>query len=232
MANMPDGRRTPVTRAAWLSGFAAAIVVTGILFLWVLPSLLARHPSKGLTAAEQLAAVNNVRATLVTFLIAVGAAGTLFFSARTFLLSRETQVTDRYTKAVTQIGDNNLEVRIGGIYALERIGWDSAADRPTVVYVLGALIRHLSKDPRHTPDEEPSEDVYTALRVIGRLAPATNVRVDLRNADLHMADLSMLRDADVYIEGADLTGAKVPENWKPALSVGHLAPPNSPTETK
>ncbi len=32
---------------------------------------------------------------------------------------------------------DSLEVRIGGIYPLERIGRDSAPDRPTVVYVLG-----------------------------------------------------------------------------------------------
>jgi hypothetical protein len=121
-------------------------------------------------------------------------------------------------------------VRIGGIYALERIGWDSAADRPTVVYVLGALIRHLSKDPQREPDKEPPEDVYTALRVIGRLAPVAKVRVDLRGADLHLADLSMLRDVEV--DGANLTGATVPENVKACSFSRPLAAPNSPTETK
>ena len=115
---------------------AAVVVVTGFLVLWALPLLLTRAPSDGLSTAQRLSAVNDVRATLVTFLIAVGAVGSLVFTARTFLLSRETQVTDRYTRAVSQIGDSSLEVRIGGIYALERIGKDSAPDRPTIVYVL------------------------------------------------------------------------------------------------
>jgi hypothetical protein len=219
-----------MTRTAWVVSTAAAIVVIGILFLWALPPLLTRHPSQGLTAAEQLAAVNNVRTTLATFLLAVGAAGTLFFTGQTFLLSRETQVTERYTRAVTQIGDKNLEVRIGGIYALERIGRDSKADRPTVVYVLGALVRHRSKD-RRAGDEHPSEEVDIALRVIGRLAPTAGVVVSLRGADLHMADLSMLRDVRVDYEGAILTGASVPGSWK-SHSADHLDPHSPPTVSK
>ncbi|GGV37002.1 hypothetical protein [Streptomyces spectabilis] len=33
-------------------------------------------------------------------------------------LTREGQVTDRYNAAVGNIGDDSLEVRLGGIYAL------------------------------------------------------------------------------------------------------------------
>jgi hypothetical protein len=36
-------------------------------------------------------------------------------------LTREGQVTDRYNAAVTNIGEDSLEVRLGGIYALQRI---------------------------------------------------------------------------------------------------------------
>jgi hypothetical protein len=62
-------------------------------------------------------------------LLAVGVAGGPLFTARTFRLSRERQLTDRFIRAVSQIEDDSLEVRIGGIYALERTGRDSAADR-------------------------------------------------------------------------------------------------------
>jgi hypothetical protein len=60
------------------------------------------------------------------------AAGALLFTARNFILSREGQVTDRYTKAIEQLGSDKLDVRIGGIYALERVARDSARDHPTV----------------------------------------------------------------------------------------------------
>ena len=53
--------------------------------------------------------------------------GALLFTARNFTLSRRTfelteqgQVTDRYTKAIEQRGSDKLDVRIGGIHALER----------------------------------------------------------------------------------------------------------------
>jgi hypothetical protein len=75
-----------------------------------------------MTAAERLAAVNDVRTPLVAFLVTIGAAGTLWFTARSFTLNREGHVTDRYTKAVSQLGDESSPVRVGGVYALERIG--------------------------------------------------------------------------------------------------------------
>jgi hypothetical protein len=145
--------------------------------------------------------------------LATGAVGSLFFTARTFLLSRETQVTDRYTRAVSQIGDRSLEVRVGGIYALVRIGKDSAPDRPTVVYVLGALVRHRSKDERGT-DEQPAEDIYTALRAISRLAPMTDVVINLDGADLRNANLLFMHGIRAIIQGADVAGASLPEDWK------------------
>ena len=37
-------------------------------------------------------------------------------------------MTDRYTKAIEQLGSDKLDVRIGGIYALERIALDSDKD--------------------------------------------------------------------------------------------------------
>jgi hypothetical protein len=51
----------------------------------------------------------------------------LYFTWRTLRVNREGQVTDRFTSAIDQLGKMNeenkpqFEVRIGGIYALERI---------------------------------------------------------------------------------------------------------------
>ena len=50
-------------------------------------------------------------------------------------------MTDRYTKAIEQLGSDKLDVRIGGIYALERIARDSARDHPAVMEVLTTFIR-------------------------------------------------------------------------------------------
>jgi hypothetical protein len=186
-----------------------AVLVVGALTLWILPAALA--PSAGLTAAERAKASNDVRAPVIAFLLAVGAAGTLWFTGRTYLLSREAQVTDRYSKAVGQLGDTSSPVRIGGVYALERIGTDSPKDRSTIVYVLGAFIRERSKELRERQDEPP-EDVKAALRVVGRLLAGSDADLDLRDADLRHARLGGLPADRVLLDGARLEGAELPRS--------------------
>jgi hypothetical protein len=201
--------RKDVSAAVRYVIFILIAVVLGVLFLWVLPTVLAREPSYGMTASEQLKAVNDVRAPLVAFLVAVGAAGTLLFTARTYTLNREGHVTDRYTKAVGQLGDAASPVSIGGVYALERIGNDSRKDQITIIYVLGAFIRERSKDIRTRPDD-PQEDVKAGLRVVGRLLATSDAVLDLRDADLQNSDLSQLPADRVLLEGAKLNGATLP----------------------
>jgi hypothetical protein len=62
------------------------------------------------------------------------------YTARNFTLSRQAyrltgqgQVTDRYARAIEQLSSGKLDVRIGGIYALERMAADSARDHQTVM---------------------------------------------------------------------------------------------------
>jgi hypothetical protein len=50
-------------------------------------------------------------------------------------------VTARYTKAIEQLGSDRLDVRVGGIYALECIAHDSPRDHLAVLEVLAAFIR-------------------------------------------------------------------------------------------
>ncbi len=79
-------------------------------------------------------------------------------------------MTDRYTKAIEQLGSDKLDVRIGGIYALERIARDSAKDHPTVMEVLTAFIREHSREPWPPPDAGSQEQatIDTARRSGGR----------------------------------------------------------------
>lgn len=189
------------------------LITTAIaaVVLWILPLLLTRQVFDGMTAAERLKAENDIRPPLVAFLVAIGAAGTLWFTSRTYVLSREGHVTDRYTKAVGQLGESSPAVRIGGVYALERIGNDSPRDRTTIIYVLGAFIRECSKQVRARQDEPP-EDVTAGLRVVGRLLVDSDAKLDLRGADLRNADLRGLPTGQVMLDGAKLQGADLPPN--------------------
>jgi uncharacterized protein YjbI with pentapeptide repeats len=76
----------------------------------------------------------------------------------TIRITNEGQITDRFTKAIDQLGatDNQgnprLELRLGGIYALERIALESEADHWPIMEVLTAYVR------THAPEQETSTD--------------------------------------------------------------------------
>jgi hypothetical protein len=110
---------------------------------------------------------------------------------RTLELTEQGQVTERYPRAIEQLGSTTLDIRLGGIYALERIAGDSPRDYATVMDVLSAFIRDHAREPwpplapteispadRDTGSEQAiSEqirmlrpDVQAALVVIGRRA--------------------------------------------------------------
>lgn len=144
-------------------------------------------------------------------LVALGALATW----RQVLISREGQITERFTRAVDQLGSQNVDVRVGGIYALERIAKNSAADRDHVLFLLGAFIRNHATWPVGTPagPEHPTPavdaslpwmrvrapDIQAAVGVMGRRAPAPNP---------HVIYLSRVDLRSVALRGARLTGAK------------------------
>jgi hypothetical protein len=167
----------------WTIGGGAAVVL-GLVITWVLfvpaAGWLARHDVGSVMGSVHETAVDNARGRLLTLGAGLFAAGALVFTARNFTLSREGQVIDRYTKAIEQLGSEKLDVRIGGIYALERVARDSARDHPTVMEVLTAFIREHSHEqwpPADHPASREQErstrpDVQAALTVVGRRDPA------------------------------------------------------------
>jgi hypothetical protein len=128
-----------------------AIVAAAILMLvvWILPSVLTEDPHIS-SPAEQQKAVTDTRTGLVALLVVIGAVGGLAYTARSYGLSRAGQITDRYSKAIEQLGAASLDVRMGGIYALEQLATDSdrKRDMDTIVEVLSAFVR-VHSDPAY-----------------------------------------------------------------------------------
>lgn len=196
-------------RATVSAAFLILAVLLGAVALWILPTVLVQH-SADMSAVDRAKAVNDVRAPVITFLVAIGAAGTLIYTGRTYALSREGQVTDRYTKAVGQLGNESSAVRIGGIYALERIAEDSAKDRRTIIDVLGAFVRERSVLTRERQSDAP-EDVMASLKVAERLLTnSPDSKLDLRGADLRNIDLRGIPESKANLDGAQLEGALLP----------------------
>ena len=126
-------------------------------------------------------------------------------------------MTDRYTKAIEQLGSDNLEVCLGGIYALERVSRDSARDHPTVMEVLTAFIRDHSREPWPPPNPGGQErerstrpDVQAAVTVVARRDPNRDIpgrRIDLTGANLTGAALTYAQLRGAVLAGAVLAGA-------------------------
>jgi uncharacterized protein YjbI with pentapeptide repeats len=140
-------------------------------------------------------------------------------------LAEQGQITDRFGTAINQLGSDNLDVRLGGVYALERLMRDASADEANILEVLSAYVRDhtglsadVSQAAASPAPPHPPTDVQAALTVLGRRpAPISQINIDLTWADIRGADLTDanlthadLRDADLngaYLRSANLTGA-------------------------
>jgi uncharacterized protein YjbI with pentapeptide repeats len=126
-------------------------------------------------------------------------------------LTRDGQVTDRYTAAVANLGNSAEEVRIGGLYALQRIAEDSPRDAGTVVEVVSAYVRShapLPKKGTRGPDH-PTNDVAAALSILARPLTDGFVPVDLTSTDLIGAKLTGAKLTFADLTGANLSGASL-----------------------
>jgi hypothetical protein len=221
----------PPVHGGWL--FAWFVVLVGGLVLGsilLFPALLVdrgqqRLPpaQRGLTAEQRLKAENDARTTLLQavagLVLLVGAEATW----RQMRINREGQITERFNKAIDHLGQpsvDKLDVRLGGIYALERITINSRADRAAIAEILTAYVRgHAPWPPTRPGQYEASApikdvpelkardaDIQSIMTVLGRRRhlPTGPVALDLRATDLRKADL---QGAD--LQGADLADANL-----------------------
>lgn len=129
----------------WGPGALGGVLLLAALLAVIvyLPSL-ARYPS-GLTNDQLATHMDNLRGHILQGLGGLALLGTLYFSARTLGLNRRGQVTDRFGKAIEQLGSDSLAIRLGGIYALEQIAFDSAELHGPIMEVLTAYLREHAK---------------------------------------------------------------------------------------
>lgn len=176
-------------------------------------------------------------------------AGSLDATRDQITVSEQGQITERYSRAIDQLGQqgpDKLQIRLGGIYALERIARDSPRDQPTIIDVLTAFVR-TSTHPKtlepsglSCPDTPLAPDTQAALTVLGRrevvddgdaiklnnlcLVGANFESANLSDVVLNGTNLQNVNFVGAHLEGAqlsqaDLSGAQL---WKANLSGAHL----------
>ncbi|MFE5494450.1 pentapeptide repeat-containing protein [Streptomyces virginiae] len=132
-------------------------------------------------------------------------------------ISEHGQITSRFNAAVGNLASPSLDVRLGGIYALQRIMQDSPRDHPTVVSVLAAFAQHHARSSAEslkeplggTFDHSPRPDVQAAITSLARRRPEHDAGtvIDLRKTDLRGLDFpgeAAVRLPEVHLSDADL----------------------------
>jgi uncharacterized protein YjbI with pentapeptide repeats len=220
-----------------VGGIAAVVLTVAIAWALLVPvaDWLAHHDVGSVKGPLLQTARDAARGRLLTLGAGLFAAGALIFTAlnfsllrrtseradqwqrRTYELTEQGQVTDRYTKAIEQLGSDTPDVAIGGIYALERIARDSPRDDRTVTEVLSACIRAHSREQWPKPDADGTTherstrpDIQAALTVIGRRNPERDIRpINLSGANLTRADLTHANLTGAELNSVDLTDASL-----------------------
>jgi hypothetical protein len=154
---LPNGRRTnecvgpawrPIPAWRWMFAAAVAVVITAfVVTMWLLA--IAGHAKPGTDQAN--ARLDAVRTGLAAGAGAGAAVGLMLAFRRqhhqeiaTDLTDRdaaERRITELYSKAVEQLGNDKAPVRLGGLYALKRLAQDNPAHRQTIVNVICAYLR-------------------------------------------------------------------------------------------
>ena len=164
-----------------------------------------------------------------SFVSGVGTIATISGGLFVFWNVRLTQtrlITERFSKAVEQLANDKLEIRLGGIYSLERLAQDSSNDRRTIMEVLTSFVREKSPvkvkekkygfveealaklnnpaKPKSSSSEIPT-DVQAVLDVIRRrhkqfqLFPSEGLDLSLTNLNQAMLFRVNLRGTSMYM---------------------------------
>jgi len=128
-------------------------------------------------------------------------------------LTLQGQASERFTRAIDQLGSPRREVQLGGIYGLEQIAQQAPANRLAVTEVLVAYLHRRIPRPAKPvlgmPEVEElrirAPDAQAALTVLARrqVAPS-DPRLDLGALDLIRANLGSGNLPRADLRGADL----------------------------
>jgi Pentapeptide repeats (9 copies) len=211
-------------RAVWrivISVIVVAILITVALWIvWVVPRHEVAPYAKVLAPEKTLELENEFRKTLTQIVLSIFGLFLVYLTwrrsragDRTVEIAEQGHITDRYTKAIEQLGKldgdkPNIEVRLGAIYALERIARDSPRDHWTIMEVLTAYVRQnapvtpAGEAPTTTPLRKPRTDIQAILTVLGRRPISPK-----REGPEHRLDLSFTHLQGAYLKNANLNDA-------------------------
>jgi uncharacterized protein YjbI with pentapeptide repeats len=236
------GERRPPRPISWWWTVAAATVVAAAAWVTIWWLLTQANRITGNDVELAKARIDAVRTGLATA-GGAGAAVALLLAFRrqhheertaaaTAYDAGERRITELYTKAVEQFGSDKAAVRLGGLYALERLAQGNVEHRQTIVDVICAYLRMPYTPPgpaagaedrdaaggdEHARRREELQVRLTAQRILtthlvgppstdkGQLPPSfwADIDIDLTGATLVDVNLD-----DCHVRHALLRGAR------------------------
>ncbi len=215
----------PVLKWRWIAVTAGAVAaVTGVL-LWLFLAWSGRPDAPvRIDAVKTAFGVGAGAGGVFALWLATRRQRTLEVQlAETTRDLEERRVTELYTKAVEQLGSDKAPVRLGGLYALERLGQDNPKQRQTIVSVLCAYLRMPFEGPAEgirgtaaweTDDTEDPEDPELQVRLAAQELLKTHLSHDRpgywpgMSIDLQRATLVDFRLSGCTVAVADFSRAK------------------------
>ena len=176
---------------------------------------------------------NEARKTLAQIFGGIILLGGAYGTVQTMRISQETSQAEQFTRAIEQLGAThddekktaNIEVRLGGIYTLERL----AKTSPEIYHwtIMEVLTGYVRKNARRKSESkqkedagethqdkakpEPREDVQAVVTVLGRRRASYGTDedqpLDLSGTDLRRAKLARSSFNRADYRGVNLVGA-------------------------
>jgi Pentapeptide repeats (8 copies) len=249
--------RSKLTTLKLPSTYAGRLAVLGVIVLLLLPVLSwyaaeQKKDDKGAATYPHASLINPILGGLgALFLIYAAIRQARTASAQAEIARKQAQVasdrheaqtkadqqrriTESFSRALEQLASEKIEIRVGGIYTLERIARDSLDDYWTVMETLTTFVRERAKwkgpgsplaeimsgyddADRLAHPPEPAADIAAVLAVIGRRSEAgldlqkqnrwqVNLRsTDLRGANLMSKNFDLVDFGSAHLEGGYLT---------------------------
>ena len=208
-----------IKRKAWFVAIAVTVLAVGSLVwlgleYYISPADSKERKDSALLFVQTMGVIALLLGGYLTFRRVRAAEDTV-------RIAEEGQITERFTRAIDQLGSDKLPVCLGGIYALERIAKGSEQDHWPIMEVLTAYIRDrasvsdeekVKEDVKDEgrPSPKVASDIQAILTVIGRRRELwrrlETERLDLAEASLAGSDLFRAHLEKAFLIRAHLAG--------------------------
>ncbi|WP_135613016.1 pentapeptide repeat-containing protein [Methanococcoides sp. AM1] len=132
---------------------------------------------------------------------------------QTVEITQKGQITERFTRAIDQLGNDKVEVNTGGIYALERIANESSEDYWPIIEILTSYIRKNSPPEPGMERNELPIDIEAIINVLRRrknyYENGEPSPINLKQTYLEFADLNFINLKGANLSSANLFGANL-----------------------